>query len=123
MNQQYAIHHVSMIIADKQKSLDFYCGVLALEQDLNRPTLSLDGIWLNVAGLQIHLLVCANPDAISGRPEHGGHDRHLALSCNNLATLMVQLKNNHIEYSCSKSGRKALFCRDPDGNGLEFVER
>ena len=27
-----------------------------------------------------------------------------------------------VDYSMSRSGRRALFCRDPDGNGLEFIE-
>lgn len=27
-----------------------------------------------------------------------------------------------IPYTRSRSGRTALFCRDPDGNALEFIE-
>ena len=27
-----------------------------------------------------------------------------------------------VVYTMSKSGRAALFCRDPDGNGIEFME-
>jgi hypothetical protein len=27
-----------------------------------------------------------------------------------------------VSYTASKSGRAALFCRDPDANTLEFVE-
>ena len=44
--------------------------------------------------------------------------RHL----NGLDELQQKLINNQIKVSISKSGRKALFCRDPDSNGIEFIE-
>jgi glyoxylase I family protein len=46
----------------------------------------------------------------------------VALSVNNLATLIQQLEQAGIVYSLSQSGRRALFCRDPDDNALEFIE-
>ena len=36
--------------------------------------------------------------------------------------LKASLIQANIPYTASKSGRKALFCRDPDGNALEFIE-
>jgi len=30
---------------------------------------------------------------------------------------------NDISFTMSSSGRKALFCRDPDGNALEFIQK
>jgi len=41
---------------------------------------------------------------------------------NDLEELMRRLAAAGIAYTLSKSGRSALFCRDPDGNALEFVE-
>ncbi len=122
MNQNFAIHHVSMVIANIKKSLGFYCNVLGLEQNQERPKMSIDGAWLNAGKLQIHLLLCANPDPVTGRPKHAGHDRHLALSCNNLEQIKQSLQLNKIDFSESKSGRKALFCRDPDGNTIELIQ-
>ena len=37
-------------------------------------------------------------------------------------TLKARLDAAGVKYSVSKSGRAALFCRDPDANTLEFVE-
>ena len=64
-----------------------------------------------------------NPDPINNRPSHGGRDRHLALQVSNLETIIQHLQKAGIEYSKSKSGRAALFCRDFDGNAIELVEK
>jgi len=69
------------------------------------------------------LLELANPDPVTGRPDHGGRDRHIALSVQDLAPVREVLDKNSITYSLSKSGRQALFCRDPDGNALEILQR
>ncbi|HEX7971374.1 MAG TPA: glyoxalase, partial [Thiobacillus sp.] len=63
-----------------------------------------------------------NPDAGSIRPEHGGRDRHIALAVRDMAALKSRLDAVGVKYSASKSGRAALFCRDPDANTIEFVE-
>ncbi len=116
-----AIHHVSFIISDVDKAKVFYCGVLGLPIDKTRPDLSFDGIWLDInAQQQIHLLVVNNPDPLN-RPEHGGRDRHAAFKVKDLNLICKQLDNAKILYTLSKSGRKALFCRDPDGNTLELM--
>jgi len=117
-----AIHHASMIVQDTEQALAFYIGILGLEQDKSRPDLGYPGAWLSVGDAQIHLLELPNPDAVTDRPEHGGRDRHLALSVTSLGLLQASLEQAGIGFSLSKSGRKALFCRDVDGNALEFIE-
>jgi len=39
-----------------------------------------------------------------------------------LEELEQRLEIAGIPYTRSRSGRKAIFCRDPDGNAIEFVE-
>lgn len=117
-----ALHHVSVIVADTQQALRFYRDVLGLTVDPARPDLGYPGAWLDVGAQQIHLLELPNPDPVTGRPEHGGRDRHMALIVSSLDEVIVGLKQNTIPYTLSKSGRKALFCRDPDGNGVELIE-
>jgi len=114
-------HHASLIVANTAKALDFYQGVLGLQLEPSRPDLGYPGAWLNIAGQQIHLLELPNPDPQTGRPEHGGRDRHLAFSVDDFDQLQSKLEQANIDYSLSRSGRKALFCRDPDGNALEFI--
>ena len=84
--------------------------------------MNFDGLWLNVnQHQQIHLLLVDNPDPLQ-RPEHGGRDRHAAFKVIDLDVVIKHLELNKITYTYSKSGRKALFFRDPDGNTLELME-
>jgi len=116
------ILHASFIVADTQQALEFYQQILGLECDPYRPDLGYPGAWLNIGEGQIHLLELPNPDPVTGRPEHGGRDRHLAMQIESITELKQKLDGANISYTESKSGRKALFCRDPDGNALEFIE-
>lgn len=116
------ILHSSVIVQDTKTALDFYQGVLGLSLDESRPDLGYPGAWLNIGSQQIHLLELPNPDPVTGRPPHGGRDRHVALAVNDVDVLQEKLEQAGLEFTRSKSGRKALFTRDPDGNALEFIE-
>jgi len=118
------ILHTSFLVQDLEKSIGFYQDILGLKQDLSRPEMRFSGAWFNVdeSGQQIHLLVLPNPDSSDNRPKHGGQDRHVAFAVQRLDELKQILDSHFISYTLSKSGRKALFCRDPDGNALEFIE-
>jgi glyoxylase I family protein len=118
----FTLHHASLIVADTAASLTFYCDIIGLQQT-ERPDLGFPGAWLQLGDQQIHLLELENPDPVTGRPEHGGRDRHIALSVQELAPIREVLDKTGTAYTLSKSGRKALFCRDPDGNALEILQR
>lgn len=115
------IVHCSFIVSDIEKSLKFYCDILEMVLDSSRPDLGYPGAWLHVGEQHIHLLQLENPDPMSNRPEHGGRDRHTAILINGYNQLIARLQQAKIEISPSKSGRAAFFCRDPDGNALEFI--
>ena len=116
------IHHVSVLVADTRRALGFYRDLLGLEVDPYRPDLGYPGAWLATGdGRQIHLLELPNPDPVAGRPGHVGRDRHLALVVDDLAAVEQVLRSAGVAYTRSRSGRAALFCRDPDGNGIELV--
>jgi len=118
----FTLHHASLVVADTAASLRLYCDILGMQQT-DRPDLGFPGAWLQLGAQQIHLLELDNPDPTTGRPEHGGRDRHIALSVPDLAPVKDVLDKNGITYTLSKSGRKALFCRDPDGNALEILQQ
>ena len=118
-----AIDHCSLIVADTGKALEFYRDILELEIDDSRPDLGYPGAWLQVGVTQIHLLQVPNPDVTTNRPEHGGRDHHVALRVRDLGIIIQRLEAAGLEYSKSKSGRAALFCRDYDGNAIELVEK
>jgi glyoxylase I family protein len=116
------ILHVSFLTSDLAKSRVFYEEVLGLQSNPNRPQMSYDGVWYDVTtSQQVHLLLLPNPEAGLQRPSHGGRDRHVALAVAEFGKLKARLEQAGIAYTLSSSGRSALFCRDPDGNALEFV--
>lgn len=123
MIEYQGILHTSVVVASTEQALKFYIDVLGFELAPGRPDLGYPGAWLTVGAQQIHLLELPNPDPITGRPSHGGRDRHTAIGVENISTLTETLDNNNIKYTSSRSGRRAVFCRDPDGNALEFIEQ
>jgi glyoxylase I family protein len=114
--------HCSLISEDLPRSRAFYEGVLGLKPSASRPCMSFDGVWYELGLQQIHLLCVPDPDKGVVRPEHGGRDRHVALGVTSIEALARRLAVEGIAFTRSQSGRAALFCRDPDGNALEFVE-
>ena len=118
-----SIHHVSIIVSNTQQSVAFYQNLLDLQVNDKRPDLGFPGAWFDIAGQQIHLLEVENPDPVDNRPEHGGHDRHFAMSVDNFDEIEQRLKKLGAKYTKSRSGRAALFCRDLDGNGLEIIQQ
>ncbi len=118
----FTLSHSSLIVSNTVESLKFYCDVIGLQQT-ERPDLGFPGAWLQLGAQQIHLLELENPDPTTGRPVHGGRDRHIALSVEDLTPIKDTLDRTGTVYTLSISGRKALFCRDPDGNALEILQQ
>ena len=121
-NIEFRIHHSSVIVADTARSLKFYHEVLGLPL-ADRPDMGFPGAWLQLGEQQIHIMELENPDPTTGRPKHGGRDRHVALCVKHLAPVRELLDKHEIPYTLSISGRQALFCRDPDGNAIEILEQ
>ena len=116
------IDHHSVIISDLARSQHFYQTVMGQELDRTRPEMSFNGFWFKVGTQAIHCLKLDNPDPVEDRPEHGGRDRHVCLICDDLNLLIDRLEQHYIEYTRSKSGRAAIFFRDPDGNAIEVKQ-
>ena len=123
MKNIIALNHVSLLVKDTARALEFYQGLLGLELDESRPQMTFPGAWLVVGAAQIHLLEISLAATQAELPEHGGRDRHVALDVLDLGAIEVALEAADIPYTPSRSGRRALFCRDPDGNAVELVER
>lgn len=121
-NQYAGLHHVSLLVSDLARATDFYLRVLGLEQDHTRPDMAFPGIWLNIGAQQIHLISLGETSNGSAG-DQPGRDAHFAISVQNINEIAKMLKREGIEFHISKSGRKALFCRDPDGNAIEFIQQ
>ena len=115
------LHHVSLVVSDLSRAAACYGDLLRLEA-LDRPDLGFPGLWYDLGGGQaLHLLQVPNPDPVA-RGVGGGRDRHLALMVEGLDAIVARLEAAGIQVERSRSGRPAVFLRDPDGNTLELVE-
>ena len=115
--------HATLLVADLDRARNFYENLLGLVLDSQRPEMSFPGVWYAInPNQQIHLMQLPNPATGLRRPEHGGRDQHIALAITGLDELAQKLDAAAIRYTISQSGRRALFCRDPDDNALEFIE-
>lgn len=115
--------HATMLVEDLDKARRFYEQVLGLSANPSRPEMSFSGVWYDLGPQQqLHLMRLPNPEAGLQRPLNGGRDRHIAFAVDDLSALMHKLEGAGMEYKLSQTGRRALFCRDPDDNALEFIE-
>ena len=122
MKEIVSIHHVSLLVSDTRRALEFYQGILGLEVDQSRPVMDFPGAWLLAGSQQIHLIEIPGRARATIPAAHGGRDWHVALAVSDLDVLARALTGCGIAYTLSRSGRRALFCRDPDGNAIELVE-
>jgi catechol 2,3-dioxygenase-like lactoylglutathione lyase family enzyme len=116
-----AFHHASIMVSDMELARPFYEGILGLAPSARRPAMGFDGAWYDIGDQQIHLLALPSPEFGLPKPEHGGRDRHVALRVADLDAIKADLERAGIPYTLSRSGRPAVFCRDPDGNAYELI--
>ena len=120
------VHHVAVIVRDLAVSMEFYRDFLGLPVNPDRPNdkLPYDGAWLMMGPEMVHLMELPNPDPTDAefRPAHGGKDRHFCVGVKDLAPLTEALEARGVPFTASRSGRPAIFFRDPDCNTLEVVE-
>ncbi|KAJ8766690.1 hypothetical protein K2173_004514 [Erythroxylum novogranatense] len=116
------VHHVGVLCENLERSLEFYQGILGLQINEASPhdKLPYRGAWLWVGSEMIHLMELPNPDPLSGRPGHGGRDRHTCIAIRDVsklktildqACLTLYLNSAGIPYTVSRSGRAAIFTR------------
>lgn len=82
-----ALHHVSLLISDLERSQSFYQEILGLSL-IERPALKFDGLWFALnedATQQLHLLLLPNNMTQRLPPEHVGRDGHFALLVEDLS--------------------------------------
>lgn len=112
--------HIGLIVTDLERSAAFYEEILGLGRD-PRPELGFDGVFYGLGGgQQIHLMRLDDPYQGIERPAHGGRDNHVALAVDDLEAIRARLDTAAIPYTKSRSGRAAIFCRDPDGHAVEL---
>ncbi|CAN8065210.1 unnamed protein product [Agarophyton chilense] len=119
-----AIQHAGVLVRDTAVAKHFYMSVFGMQDDdhLRNPKLPFKGAFMRAGASQIHLMQLPSPDPLHGRPEHGGRDRHVAVTVSDLEPLVASLQKHNRPFTFSKSGRRAVFTRDLDANAIEFIE-
>jgi catechol 2,3-dioxygenase-like lactoylglutathione lyase family enzyme len=110
------LDHVSIIVTDVGRALDFYTGVLGLEEVPRPKSFDFPGAWLRVGPEVIHLLGQTAPD-----PRGRRHfclwveDVHAAARCLESRGLPVRWDTKY-----KIDGIDRFFTEDPDGNRVEI---
>ena len=122
IDDRVRIGHVHLKVADLQRALDFYCGVLGFTQTTGRP-----GAAFISAGGYHHHIGLNTWESLGGRPPAPGttglyHTAILYPTRPLLADALRRLIAAKIplEGASDHGVSEALYLRDPDDNGVEL---
>jgi catechol 2,3-dioxygenase-like lactoylglutathione lyase family enzyme len=116
--------HVAIAVTDLEEARRFYCGILGFDE-LARPDLGVDGMWLRVGDLQLHFIE-TDVMPISGPgfphfavyvPSDAWDDALAVLVDAGIAFLMGPSERNDFGVPV-----RAAFVTDPAGNVIEFTD-
>jgi catechol 2,3-dioxygenase-like lactoylglutathione lyase family enzyme len=113
------MNHFTVIAEDRQKTLDFYVGLLGLKEGW-RPDLGFDGAWLYGDGTQaiLHLYFDRKPPAL-----RAGVIDHMAFSASDVKGVKARFDTAGVKYDLRRqtgSGIWQLFSYDPNGAKVEL---
>ena len=123
IDPRVAIGHVHLKVADLDRALKFYCGVLGFEL---QQRFGLQAAFISAGGYHHHIgLNTWESAGGSPPPPHSTGLYHLAIlypTRTELADALKRLLDAGIELDgASDHGvSEALYLRDPDGNGVEL---
>ena len=121
--QQTRIGHVHLKVADLQRAIDFYCGVLGFEITTMYGT---DAAFISAGGYHHHIGL--NTWYSKGAPKANQntvglfHTAILYPTRKDLAAVLQQLidKQYSITGAADHGVSEAIYLDDPDGNGVEL---
>lgn len=112
------LNHVALHVADVERSVKFYEGVLKL-QPIPRPAFAFPGAWFRLGEDQeLHLIGERTSEVLS-------HNRgnHYALLVDDLDSWESYFRTNHISYLPRRKrpdGAFQIYLIDPDGHYIEL---
>ena len=122
-----SIGHVHLKVANLQRSLDFYCGVLGFELTLR---FGAQAAFISAGGYHHHIGLNTWESAGGSPPPPGSTGLyHLAIVYPTRAALADALRrliaaNTQLDGASDHGVSEALYLRDPDENGVElYVDR
>jgi catechol 2,3-dioxygenase-like lactoylglutathione lyase family enzyme len=110
------IDHVSVIIADLERSRRFYRDLLGLKEIAKPRTFDFSVMWFDLGNQHLHLLLKDRPDTLSAR--------HFALRVPNAPAARDYFRRHSvpIQETTPIPGADRFFIADPDGNRIEIIQ-
>jgi len=126
-----ALHHVSLISTDLDRSARFYEDVLCFKR-IARPVFTSEGVWYGLGALQVHIVL--NPEGtFRAQPSPDSVDVHFALRTDDFdATLAALARHGYrddlpqgdfkrlVVKRGGAAGFPQLFMVDPDSQVIEI---
>lgn len=122
--------HAGMTVADMDRTIAFYCGLLGLELVLRKPQPKGEVAFLSASGGMLEIL--GRPGAVRSvdvQPGTAGV-RHLTFAVTDVDGLVAELEAAGVEIierprdaHNTELIRRVAFCRDPDGIQVELIQR
>ena len=125
-----ALHHVSVIGRDIDRSIAFYEGVLGFKR-IARPPFTTPGLWFELGALQVHVVIY--PEGSFRTRGVDGNDVHFALHTSDFDAALAALEakgfsadlaDDHPQKLIVKktglAGFPQLYLCDPDQNIIEI---
>jgi catechol 2,3-dioxygenase-like lactoylglutathione lyase family enzyme len=124
-----ALQHYTIEPSDMERTKDFYCDVLGLENG-DRPPLGFPGYWLYSGGVAtVHLIGERTPRegiVVRGTKKKfkdNGRIDHIAFAATDIDGVRQRLQSRKVEFreqTVPRTGGKQIFLYDPDGVGVEL---
>ena len=123
------LQHYTIEPSDLERTKDFYCDVLGLENG-DRPPLGFPGYWLYSGGVAtVHLMGTRKPRegiVVRGtekKYEDTGRFDHIAFAATDVDGVRKRLQSKNVKFRESivpRTGATQIFLYDPDGVGVEL---
>jgi catechol 2,3-dioxygenase-like lactoylglutathione lyase family enzyme len=123
------LQHYTIEPSDLERSKDFYCDVLGLENG-DRPPLGFPGYWLYSGGAAtVHLMGTRTPRegiVVRGTEkkfDDTGRLDHIAFAATDVDGIRKRLQSRNVQFRESivpRTGDTQIFFYDPDGVGVEL---
>lgn len=116
------LSHVSFASKDLNASRAFFEGVLGFNQ-ISRPAFDFAGVWYALADRALHII--ESRDGGAETSTRLSRADHVALEVESVEAVRQTLRQHSVEFQEGRNerlGMTQVFCRDPDGHAIEFIE-
>lgn len=118
--------HVSITVADIDRSREFYRDVLGFDDMQTRPPFQMGGYWLRRHNFILHLIGTGSAGVTEHRMPSWGAQDHVAFAVDDYDRALAQLRAAGIETIDAPArdlGLLQIYFRDPDGHVIELDAR